>query len=90
MKNIKLNSNEPIRVHCIVIGKLLDIPFNVSILAQNKIIGLLGGRAVTASCLSFIFMPVSIRLEVGQLDKQPKQKMPHASFLPPVKKQRKA
>lgn len=30
---------------------------------------LLGGCAVTASCLSFIFMSISICLEVGQLDK---------------------
>lgn len=41
---------------------------------------LLGGRAVTASCLSFTFMPISIWLEVGQLDKyRPNRRchMPH-------------
>lgn len=44
---------------------------------MSKIIlwSLLGGRAVTASCLSFIVMQINTT-----------QKMPHASFLSPVQK----
>lgn len=54
---------------------------NLGLRVQNKLWSpLLGGHAVTASCLSLIFMSISIWLEVGQLDKyRPNRRchMPH-------------